>query len=99
MKYQDLVDSHRRLSILQFLKDEADYRLNAILLLTLVNNHGYATGKDKLENELLWLSEQNLVELDKVGSVTLATITNRGLEVAEGRVIMNGVERPGPGLA
>ena len=94
--YSKLVDSHRRLCVLQLLRDEADYRLNATLLLSLVNNHGFATGHDKLENELLWLQEQGLVSLSKVGSITLATIVARGLEVANGFVTISGVERPNP---
>jgi len=40
--------------------------------------------------------EQGLVETESVGPVLVVTLTARGLDVAQSRVAVPGVKRPGP---
>ena len=45
-----------------------------------------------------WLEEQGLVSCEDLGGIIVVKITQRGLDVAEGRAVIPGVKRPGPGF-
>ncbi len=47
-------------------------------------------------HQLAWLAEQGLVENDDMGGLVVATLTQRGADVAQGRVTVPGVKRPTP---
>ena len=48
--------------------------------------------------DVAWLEEQGLVSREDLGGIIVVKITQRGLDVAEGRAIVPGVKRPGPGF-
>lgn len=87
----------RRLVVLRLLEQSPDYRGNAFLLQRALDGFGHAVGMDRLETDLAWLAEQGLARLDKVGGVSIATLTQRGADLAHGRVTVPGVARPAPG--
>lgn len=94
--FAEHLSADRRLVILRLLEQAPDYRGNAMLLQSALSGFGHAVGMDRLMTDLHWLREQGLVELDTVGGIALARLTQRGLDVAEGRSIVPGVARPGP---
>lgn len=97
MSYADIVEADRRLVILKVLADSAAYACNEHLLGTLVAAFGHAVTNDRLRTDLAWLAEQGLVEVRQVAGVEIATLTQRGLDVAQGRAHVPGVKRPAPG--
>jgi len=50
-----------------------------------------------LRSALTWLAEQELIVLDDHGHVMIAVATERGADVARGRVVQPGVKRPSAG--
>lgn len=95
--FADHLAADRRLVVLRLLEQAPDYRGNAYLLQTALGAFGHAVGMDRLATDLHWLQEQGLVKLEAVGSIAIATLTQRGLDVAAGRAIVPGVARPAPG--
>lgn len=96
-QFADLLIADRRLVILRLLEQAPDYRGNAYLLQSALEGFGHAVGMDRLVTDLHWLMEQGLAQFETVGSVGIATLTQRGADVANGRSVVPGVKRPAPG--
>lgn len=97
MNYADMETQDRRLVLLRGLENAAQYRANAYLLRRYAEAVGHVVSTDRLASDLAWLKEQGLVTLQTVEDVTVATLTERGLDVATGRAEVPGVQRPRPG--
>lgn len=97
MSYERILTEDRRLQILRLLEQSAGYSANAFLLGSALEGMGHAVSQDRLLADLDWLAEQDLVRVDDVGSVAVATLTARGGDVAAGRARVRGVKRPLPG--
>lgn len=85
----------RRLVILRVLAELPAYRTNSYLLQTLLRQWGHEPSADQVKTDLAWLAEQQLVTVEVVESVHIATLTARGADVAAGRATVPGVKRPG----
>ncbi|WP_337840500.1 hypothetical protein [Rheinheimera sp.] len=92
----ELMTEHQRLAILRLLAEDSGYDLNESILQDGVNALGLDISRDKLRTELAWLKEQGTVLLEQVGSVSVARLTERGLDVAQGRARIPGIKRPTP---
>jgi len=86
----------RRLVILTLLSHATGYSDNEYLIHAVLPEQGHDISRDKLGAELAWLQEQTLITTNKVGGVTIAKLTARGLDVARGRAAVPGVKRPEP---
>lgn len=95
--YEEMQTEDRRLVILRCLMSAALYRANALLITRYCDAIGHTVSRDRLEQDIAWLSEQGLV-VRELGDVTVATLTTRGLDVAQGRTEVPGVQRPQPGF-
>lgn len=50
-----------------------------------------------MRNHLNWLEEQGLVQIERLSDgFMVAKITQRGLDVANGEAVVDGVKRPRP---
>lgn len=97
MTYVERVAASQRLCILRCLEQAPGYSVNDSILTDVVNDFCPPIGRDKVRTELAWLSEQGLVTLRHVtDTLSVATATTRGVDVAQGRVTVPGVDRPGP---
>lgn len=97
MKFDQFETEDRRLVLLRGLQHAAQYKANAYLLRRYAASIGHTVSADRLEADIAWLAEQGLVEADQVQGVTVATLTQRGQDVATGAVQVPGVQRPQPG--
>lgn len=97
MNFAEFQTSDRRLVILRALEHAAQYRANAILLRRYCDAVGHVVSSDRLEQDLAWLAEADLVGIDHAQGVMVATLTARGLDVATGRTRVPGVQAPQPG--
>jgi hypothetical protein len=87
----------RRLVIVRALEAFAGYEANESVLLTILDEFGHRMSRDQMRTELAWLKEQGLVTLEEIATLQIATLTQRGLETAQGIVTTPGVKRPSPG--
>jgi Fe2+ or Zn2+ uptake regulation protein len=97
--YPEHFAKHVRLVILRLLAEATEYRLNASILGDMVAAHGLAATRAQIRTEIAWLEEQGLLKADELANgLVVATLSERGLDVAAGRASVPGVQRPGPGL-
>lgn len=93
--FSSFLAEDRRLVILRVLVDMPAYRTNSFLLTTLLAQFGHEPSADQVKGDLAWLQEQQLVTVEVIESVHIATLTTRGADVAGGRAVVPGVKRPG----
>lgn len=87
----------RRLSILLVLSESPSYSANLFLVQAAVAQiYGHNTSLDQLRTDVAWLTEQGLLTAKTTGEVTVAALTQRGVDVAAGRAVQPGVKRPMP---
>lgn len=96
MSYADLVNQDRRLRILKILAESQSYVASADLMQTVLSHMGHAVSHDRLNTDLEWLKEQELLGLERIGEVPMARLTIRGLDVANGIATVPGIARPLP---
>lgn len=97
-KYAQHLTEDRRLVILRILAELPAYRANSSVIYTLLSQWGHAPTRDQVKTDLNWLQEQELLSVEEVASIYLATLTERGADVVAGRAIVPGVKRPGAGV-
>jgi len=96
MSFQELMQADQRLVILRLLAEQIAYKANSSVLTMRMDQLGHALSRDQVRTHLAWLHEQQLVVADEpVIGVTVATLTERGMDVAKGRAVVPGVKRPG----
>lgn len=96
MNFQEVETQDRRLVLLRGLRAALQYRANAYLLRRFAQSVGHTASADRIEGDIAWLVEAGLVDKTVAQGVTVATLTNRGLDVAEGSATHPGVARPQP---
>lgn len=95
--YADLVTEHGRLSILRLLADQSGYEANCSVLKDGLELYAVIRwSRDRVRSEVAWLAEQGLVKSRQAGNLTVATLTQRGADVADGTSTTPGVKRPSP---
>ncbi|MEY2688199.1 MAG: hypothetical protein RL375_2397 [Pseudomonadota bacterium] len=96
MKFAEVETADRRLVLLRGLQGAARYTANTYLLRAYARSVGHVASSDRIETDITWLAEQGLVDKVVREGVTLATLTTRGLDVADGSATVPGVARPQP---
>ncbi len=97
MSYEAYLSEDRRLVILRLLAEDRDYSLNDSVLQTALEQIGHGVSRDKVRADIDWLAEQELVTRRIVREkIHVATLTQRGADVAAGLATCPGVKRPGP---
>jgi len=101
MNPADFIQTDRRLVILRLLAEAAGYALNSSVLRSVLDEeYAHKVSRDVVETELAWLEEQGLVRAERLAAqsktITIATLTERGLDVQAGRATVPGVKRPSP---
>lgn len=96
MSYQDVISEKRRLTVLRCLADQNDYALNTSVMKSILAQLGFTESSTTIENDYIWLGEQNLITQSKMLGVTVGKITEHGVDVSKGVVKCSGVARPSP---
>lgn len=96
MTMADTWREHLRLSILRVIEQAPGYAANESILVDVLRGElGFGASRDQVRSEIAWLAEQGLVTTEAIGArLTVATLTARGQDVAEGHVAHPGVKRP-----
>lgn len=92
----DLMTADRRLQLLRLLLDSPAYTASGNLLHNVVDSMGHAVSYDRIATDLAWLKEQDMVSINPRSGITLATLTARGVDVANGIASVPGIARPRP---
>ena len=97
MPFAKVEQESRRLALLRLLAEDTDYAINSSLLQDGLALYSFNISRDKLHSEIAWLAEQDLVTYEPIKEILNVKLTQRGLDVAQGRATVPGVKRPGPG--
>jgi hypothetical protein len=96
MSYAEHFAKHVRIAILRVLEAAPAFRANSSILHSALDELGLTATRDQVKVELAWLAEQNLLTTTEAANLVVATLTDRGLDVAAGRAVVPGVQRPSP---
>ena len=97
MSFADKLREEARLIILRAIDEQPDGRLNSSLLRDELDERwGINKGREWVHDELRWLADMGAVRTIIVGSVVIASITQKGRDHVERRAIITGVKRPSP---
>jgi len=96
MDLSQRLQEDRRLVILRILTESAGYTANDSCIDDELDAIGHKVSRDVVRGDMAWLQEQGLIRLDSVLGTQVATITERGIDVAEGQARHPGVKRPRP---
>lgn len=97
MNFDQYQTEDRRLVLLKGLAAAAQYRANGYLLRRFADQVGHTASADRIAADLAWLAEAGLITAESTApDVTVATLTARGLDVADGRATHPGVAKPRP---
>lgn len=94
--YLTHIAEHRRLSILKLLEQSPGYAANDSIVQTALKKFALIASRDQVKADLAWLREQGLVTTETIEHLVMATLTQRGLDVARGDAEVPGVKKPGP---
>ena len=94
--FADIINEDLRLVLLRLLSEAPQYQANSAVLHKGAQLLGFHASRDQVNTQLDWLAENGLVRVEAVGPVKVATLTGRGLDVAEGTIKASGVARPSP---
>jgi hypothetical protein len=100
LSFAERVREESRLQALRCLVAVPDYTAPDMLLHQALLDKGLKVSLSGVRVELAWLNEQGLVVTQRPGGAagfTIATLTERGLDVANGLSLVPGVARPRPG--
>jgi hypothetical protein len=90
-------DAHIRLTVLRLLDGQASYQANDSVLSQAVNAMGLPCTRAQMRGHLSWMQEQRLVTtIEPAAGLVVATLSERGGDVANGRSVIAGVQRPSP---
>ncbi len=95
--FRALQQADRRLVILRVLAESSGYSTNEHLLRTMVGQLGHQVGAERMRADVSDLDEMGLVTTSAVAGVVIVMLTEKGLDVSNGLVTVEGVKRPAPG--
>lgn len=96
--WTDHLQEDRRLALLRILQQSEAYKANDSVLQYALEQLGHVVSRDRVIGDIAWLDEQGLVSDETVAQrVHVATLTQRGIDIALGRSVHPGVKRPSPG--
>ena len=95
--YKQIVAENRRLAILRFLSEEADFAINDSVMQEALKQIGHAVAREVVQADYAFLHDLGLINLEIVmDKIHVATLTGAGLDVANGVKTVPGVSRPRP---
>lgn len=94
MSYADLIDKHRRRDILDLIRKGGD--AGEVVLLSVLRETGYPkTTSEQLRRDLDQMREMGLLIVGWwEDCVAVASLTDRGMDAAAGRIEVDGIARP-----
>ncbi|WP_242415070.1 ArsR family transcriptional regulator [Sphingomonas panni] len=95
--FYDYTMGHARLAVLRALAEAVQHTANDSVLSMVMDTLGLPVTRDQLRTQLGWLEEQGLIRLARpTDNLLVASLRERGADVAIGRAHVEGIQRPSP---
>ncbi len=98
MSFKDFLASDRRLCVLRLLKESGGSLNDSVLHKGLEQLGHRNQARETIRADLRFLVDAGLIVDEWVSHIQVVTITKRGVEVAEGRITVEGVTQPSIGV-
>ena len=98
MSFNEFLAQDRRLCILRLLAESGGSGNDSVLHQALEQLGHRNQPRETIRADLRFLIGAGLIVDEWVGNIQIATITKRGVEVAQGRVIVEGIKKPSIGV-
>jgi len=94
---EQIMERETRLVVLRVLAEQPDQRLNSSLIEEQLRE-AWAINRTRewLHTQLRYLADIGATTTTEAGSVLIATLTRRGLDHVERRLMLDGVKKPSP---
>ncbi|MBR0962203.1 VpaChn25_0724 family phage protein [Bradyrhizobium japonicum] len=93
---RDIIREHARLIILRELQKQPNYSSSDSMLQEVLEMFAIAKSRDWIRDELNWLTDMGAVTKVSAGTVVIVTLTPKGLEHVERRLVIEGIKRSSP---
>ena len=93
---KQIVREHRALAILRIVNRQVGRASNDGVLTDCLKLFGLTCGHEELRAEIDALEREGLLTVERTADIHVLELTRRGVEVADGIIIVEGVERPQP---
>ena len=90
----EIIREDARLIILRALAEQVDERLHSELLVTVLESFGIRKTREWVHGELAWLVDMGAVKTATIGTVLVATLTEKGGRHLDRSIAIEGVKRP-----
>ncbi len=91
-----LQTENRRLYLLKTLQVAGDYRMSDSYLQSALQSIGYGSSLSVIRGDIAWLEQLGLVTTKVIADMTIAHLSNEGVDVASGVSHVPGIARPRP---
>ena len=88
--------ANQRIIALQALEQDSAWELSTQMLQRALEHFGHALSAVAVDGLVDWLTERDLVTVRELPGLRVAKLTQAGLDVAQGRQRVTGVDRPLP---
>ena len=95
---RDALEGQLRISMLRLLGGAGAFSCSDDMLLAALDSLSHSVSLTRVRSELRWLEQAGLVTVTEIDGGVAAKLTDRGLQVAEGRERVDGVGRLRPDL-
>ena len=90
MNFSDYELTDQRLCMIRFLNEQGNKSLNESLLHSAVRGL-LNISRAQIREQIKWLDEAGLVDIDEIQDILVAVLTNKGIDVANGDTTVEGV--------
>ncbi len=94
MNLDEMIREEARLILLKTLGEEVNETLNSELLRRALEVFGIARPREWVHEELIYLKQLGAVQLSTVGSVIIASLTEKGRDHLSRTIAITGVKKP-----
>jgi hypothetical protein len=93
---EKIIREEARLVMMRELAAYPDRRLHSDLLRQALELFGITKSREWVHEELRGLQDIGAVQINDIGTIRVATLTAKGLDHVERRIVLDGVKRPSP---
>lgn len=97
-EYLDHLSANRRLALLRLLVDTGGSANESVIHQSLELLGFRRTARDTIRDDIRFLEENGSIKTNWYGTVQVCDITKRGVDIADGRIQVEGVKPPSIGI-
>lgn len=97
LNYEETLVQDARLVILKELSKQNDGRLNATIMVNVLDSFGHRRSRTWVQEQFNFLESKGAVKLHKAGSILVAGLTQVGQDHIDRREFVDGIAKPSLG--